>query len=100
MSMADVVVDEASAALQSAFADAQQALEAVREEARQVREMQAEVERERRELQAGRDALANDRCVASDGNGAHLANLDRPKSFRARCLPVSWPLVLAYLRFL
>ena len=61
--MADVVVDQAAAALQSAFADAQRALEVVKEEARQVREMQAEVERERSELRAEKDALANDRCA-------------------------------------
>ena len=50
--MADAVVDEASAALTSAFADAQRAFEAVREEAKQVREMKAEVERQVEEMRA------------------------------------------------
>ena len=72
--MADAMVDDAEAALTSAFADAQRATAAVREEAKQVREMKAEVERQaeetraeaerqRNELQAERDALANARVL-------------------------------------
>ena len=71
--MVDKVVDEASAALKSAFADAQRALEAVREEAKQVREMQIEVVREKTELQAERDALANDRCAPHARSRSTLA---------------------------